>query len=340
MKSFPIFLTALLLPATAFAQLQWGRDLEDRKTFSIGLTFGSVFGLDGEVQETTRPIEQVGGRTSGAPPENYSWRELGFDEQFATLGLSLEKEWRLFTLQSHFLYGNPSVSGTADRDFFIGVDRVTFRGRDFEYMVIPEGQRLSGDLDIYAFDLRFLFTPVSFGDAYGPSFTPWGHLGLFAFMADYTVDAGPAQRVIQYENPPRDYVVGGRGSGRTGLVVPELGLGGKARLPISDRLDLHLQAYAAFLRYDGSSRDFGVSSRNEKAVNVDYTNLGARALLEWDLSDRVGAFAGVEFQHWRGEADIRATDRPREEILALREKFDKEVTFEMSSLVAVAGLRF
>lgn len=326
--------------SVASAQIQWGRDLEDRNTFSIGLTLGQVFGLDGEVQETTRPIETIGAPTSGAPPEDYSWKELGFDDSFFVGGLTLEKMWRFVTLQSHALYGQHSVSGTADRNFYIGVGTVRHGGQSYDYMVIPENEQFSGDIDAYAFDARMLITPLSFGSSRSIQFTPWVHLGVFGFIADYEINAGPSQKVIQYENPPRDYVVGGRGTGRTGLLVPELGFGGELSLAFNDRVRLSLQGHAAFLKYKGSNRDFGVSSRNEKAVEVDYRNIGARVLLEMAMNNRVDLILGVEFQYWTGDADVRAKDKPEEEMRALREKFDKEVHFEMSSVLGILGLRF
>ncbi len=325
---------------SADAQVQWGRDLEDRKTFSIGFSVGSVFGLDGEVQETTRPIEEIGGRTYGAPPEDYSWDELGFDKNFTSFGILFEKMWTYITLKGHATYGRPEVSSTADRDYYIGVGEVRHEGRKYDYMVIPEGDRFSGEIEAYALDLRMLITPVSFGSAHSVQFTPWLHLGLFAFAANYEVDAGPSQGVTQYENPPRDYVVGGKGSGLTGLLIPEFGLGGELYIPITDRVRLSLQGHAAILQYDGSTRDFGISSRNEKAVKVDYRTFGARALMEIELNEDVDLIAGLEFQYWTGDAEVRAVDRPREEILAMREKFDKDVTFEMTSLMAILGLRF
>lgn len=324
----------------ASAQVQWGRDLEDRNTFTIGLTLGSVFGLDGEVQETTRPIETIGAPTSGAPPEDYSWKELGFDDSFLTAGLTLEKMWRFVTLQSHALYGQHSVSGTADRNFYIGVGNVPYRGIDYDYMVIPKGEHFTGDIDAYAFDMRMLITPISFGSPRAAQFTPWVHVGFFGFVADYEINAGPAKRVIQYENPPRDYVVGGRGTGVTGLLVPEIGLGAELFVPLTDRVRLSLQGHAAFLKFKGSNRDFGVSSRNEKSVDVDYRNIGARALLEMEMNERMDLIVGVEFQYWTGDADVRATDKPEEDMRALREKFDKEAHFEMKSVLGIIGLRF
>lgn len=340
MRRFLIVLTAGLTALQAQAEMQTGRILEDRNTFAIGLTAGSVFGLDGEVQETTRPIEVIGGPTSGAPPEDYSWKELGFDENAAAFGLYVEKMWRFVTLQAQGSYAEISAAGIADRDYFIGVEKVEFGGQSYEYMVIPRGQRYSGDIESWIIDLRMLITPVSFGTSETPQFTPWVHIGLFSFIGDYTIDAGPARGVTQYENPPRDYVIGGKGTGTSGFLVPSIGGGGELYLPFSDALALSVQAHIAFLKYGGSSGDFGVSSRNEKAVDVDYLNYGLRMLVEIALSDNVDLIAGVEFQRWEGDAEVRAKDRSVEDILARREKFDKDVSFEMSSLMGIVGVRF
>lgn len=343
-NNLAFFLVVLLCyhigPVPSHGQFQAGRNLEGRKTFTVSLSLGSVFGLDGEIQETERPIEVIGGQTSGAPPEDYSWKELGFDDGFGTWGLNVEKVWKYITLQGHLSYGNPTVSSTSDRDYYIGVGEVSFQGQEFEYMVIEEGEDFSGDIDLYMLDLRMLITPIYFGDPDYVGFTPWLHVGLYSFLADYTINAGPARGVTQYENPPRDYVTGGTGTGQTGLLVPELGIGGELSLSLSERLRLYLQAHAALLKVSGTNRDFGVSSRNEKAVDVDYATAGARVLAEWLVSDRVDWIGGVEFRYMSGDAEIRATDKSNEEILTLREKFDKDAHFEMSSLTAFIGLRF
>jgi hypothetical protein len=324
----------------ATAQWQWGRDLNGVNTFTIHVIGGSVFDLEGEIQETSRPIEEIGGPTSGAPPEDYKWSELGFDDAFAAYGFGLEKTWSLFTFQSRFLTGNPSANSVADRDYYIGVGSVDFRGREYEYMKIPAGQAFTGDITLYTIDARLLFTPFSLGSATNVSFTPSLHVGLSAFIADYEIDAGPAQSVTQYENPPRDYVIGGRGTGITGLGIPELGIGAELRLSLGDNAALIVQGDASFLELSGNSSDLGVNSRNEKALSVSHLALGAKATLEIGLNDGMDLVVGAEYRTLSGDADVRATDKSEEEILTLREKFDKEAAFDVSSLTAFVGLRF
>jgi hypothetical protein len=62
------------------------------------------------------------------------------------------------------------------------------------------------------------------------SFTPWIHLGLQVIAGTFEVEAGPAERIQLYENPPREYVVGGKGEGDFGVFAPELGAGGELRM--------------------------------------------------------------------------------------------------------------
>lgn len=336
-----LFGLMVLIPLHA-ARAQWhaGRDLEDRRTFSIGITAGTIFNLDGEVRETERPLYAFTDDHSGAPPEDYSWDELGFDDNYLALGLVVEKMWRYITLNANAFYGNPTVSGTADRNYFIGVEEVAFRSRTYEHMMIPEGQRYRGDIRAGKLELRTQITPVSYRTRQKIELTPWIHLGLFGFIGDYEIDAGPAQGVRQYERPPRDYVIGGTGSGTTGILVPEIGLGGEVRFPLGDASHLSFQAHYALLKHSGRTGDFGISSRREKALDVDYHTYSVRAQFEFDRGERSDLIVGVEFTHRTGDAEVRAKDRPRDEVLELREKFDKDVHFQVSSLLAFVGLRF
>lgn len=326
---------------SASAQIQGGRYLPpDRETFRIGLAAGMVFGLDGEVKETTRPYYETAG-IPGAPPENYSWDALGFDDSFPVYGLNMEKLWQYATLQGRLFRGNPKLNGTADRDYYIGVSDISHQGRGYDYMKIPAGAEFDGDIDAWSMSLGLRITPVSFGnDEYIVEFTPWIHLGLFAFYGDYTINAGPSTGVVQYENPPRDYVVSGRATGTSGMVMPELGLGGEFRFHLTDGAALIAQGNAGYLRYNGSTDNFGISSRNEKDLEIDYFTLSARLILEIAMNPSMNLLIGLEFQSWTADAESRATAKTEEEILALREKYDKDISFDMNTFMAFIGFSF
>lgn len=330
----------LAAPAPLFAQFQSGRSVEGRETLRLGLSYGSVFGLDGEVRETTRPYYELTG-VDGAPPENYSWDELGFDDEFSTYGLFLEKMWRFATLHTRLFHGTPQLSGTADRDYYLGVEHVSYNGRDYEYLKIPRGTEYTGDLDIYTLSLGLRITPFSIGnDDHYVEFTPWLHLGFLAFAGDYVIDAGPARGVVQYERPPRDYVEGGRATGVSGLLVPEFGLGGEFRFYLTEAASLYLMGNLGLLKFDGSTGDFGISSRNEKNVEIDYLTVSARIMLEQAIHENINLLVGLEWQSWTADAESRATAKTAEEIEAIREKYDKEIAFEMNTVAGFVGLSF
>jgi len=321
------------------AEVHSGRNMEDRKDFSFGFSVGSAFDLDADVNETTRPLDEFRGQRS--PPENYSWEELGIDQEFSTLGFFLEKMWRYATLQLQVSYGNPEGNSIANRDYYIGVDDVSFQGKDYEYMKIPKGTAFSGDIDLYNIELGVNITPVEFeSDEYYLTFTPWIRLGVFAFISDYSIDAGPAQGVTQYENPPRDYVVGGNATGMNGIAIPEIGIGGELRFAVTDATHLSIEAGLNYLKYDGDTGDFGVSSRNEKNVDIDFIRLNTRITLEIALSDSTDFLIGFEAQTIDADATVEAKDKSREEIEEIREKFDKDITFTMNHINAFIGLRF
>jgi len=325
--------------STARAEVTAGRNLEDRETFTIGLTVGQAFGLDGEVREISRPIEDIGAKPA-TPPENYSWEELGFDDSFGGYGLFVENMWKYVTFQGHFFNGKPELNGVADRDYYLGVEEVDFEGREYEYMKIPEGQAYDGEIDLYTLDLALRITPVSFGSADYVEFVPWLHLGAFIFIGQYDIDAGPPQGVVQYENPPRDYVVGGQAEGTSGLVIPEYGFGGEFRFYVNDRTHLSVQGTLSALKLKGSTADFGISSRNEKDLDIDYLSANIRVMVEFMINDDLDLVTGIDFQTWDGDATAKATDKSEDEILELREKFDKDITFTMSSIAGLVGLRF
>jgi len=340
-KAFIVVCAVATIARPALAQVQAGRYLGDRETFRLYLDVGQAYGLDGEVQETTRPIEVAGLKPTTTPPENYSWHELGFDDNFPLYGLGWEKLWKYVTFNGRLVTGRPELSGTANRDYYLGVGDITYRGREYEYMKIPRGTQYEGEIDTYTLNLALRITPFSLGnEEYYTEFTPWIHLGLFNFLGDYEIRAGRAQGVVEYENPPREYVVGGTGSGMSGLVVPEYGLGGEFRFYLAESAALYLMGNVALLNLSGSTGDLGISTRNEKNVDVDYQTLTTRLLLEIEMTDSTDFLIGIEYQNTTADASSRAKIRSAEEAVVIREKLDKDITFEMNTLMGLIGFRF
>ncbi len=345
---FPVRITACSIlflglavagPGRAADFLHWGRIRDGRGTFDLELTGGRVTRIKGSVEETVRPYyEQIGKETEG---ESFSLAELGLDGKQATFGVRLEKRWRFFTLGLGGFYYNPSADTVALRDYYIGIsNEIEYQGRSYEYMMIPEGQPFTADMRTVFCDLSLLFTPVTVRPAENFEFIPAFYLGISGIFGTYDLDAGPPTGTVQYENPPRDYVVGGRTDGWAGVGVPAIGLGGEFRIGSPDGLRLTARALYGFFRYDGSTDHLPFSIRNEKNLDLEYDTFSGRVQMELPLSARVDFLLGAAYTYLKLDGEASAIEKSPEEIEELREKFDKKFNFEMSELHGFVGLRF
>ncbi len=337
-----IALVILAAPALAVTR---GRAFDPEKRFRLNATFGQVAPIDGFVQETTRPIFEITGQTErNSSAESYSFDEIGLEESDTTYGLALEYMWKYVTLQFDGSFATFTAQGTAFRDFFIGVQEVRFAGQPYEYQVILEGTPYTADLDAALLGLRAQITPVTFNAGGAVQMVPWAQVGLFGFTGQMEVAAGPALGVQLYENPARQYVQNGRSTGDVVAFVPEVGIGGELRFrlgrPGNGGPDLVLQAGYSIFEFEGSTGDLGISARNEKDVDVNYDSYEARALIEWPVSAGTSLVAGAELRTISADALSSAQQRSPEEVEALREKFDKNIDLEMTSVNAILGLRW
>ena len=95
----------------------------------------------------------------------------------------------------------------------------------------------------------------------------------------------------------------------------------------------------AVIEFRGTSGDLGVSSRNEKDIDVDYDSWDAKAMFEWPLSKNYDLVAGAGFRTIRADAMSEAQDRNFDETVALREQFDKAIDLEITRVNALFGPR-
>ncbi len=334
-----LFLMLASFPLWASDSTQWGRVEDDRGTFDVEITVGRVTRIEGSVEETIRPYyEQIGQDTPG---ESYSLDDLGLDGKQTTFGGRIEKRWKYLTLGFGGFYYNPSAEATAIQDYYIGIDdKIEYRGEEYEYLMIPEGQAFSADLKTAFCELSLLVTPATIAPLPDFEFLPFLYLGVVGVFGSYDIDAGPPRGTVSYENPPREYVVGGRSDGWTGAGVPAVGLGGEVRIGPPDGLRLTARACYSLFRYDGSTDYIPISIRHEKRLDLDYDSFSGRARLEFPLSEKADLFFGVSYTYLKLDGDATATDKEPEEIEELREKYDKKLYFEMVELHAFTGLSF
>ncbi|MCP5487679.1 MAG: hypothetical protein H7A43_03435 [Verrucomicrobia bacterium] len=337
-----IALSLVLAAMPTVAGMKEGRALDGDKTFSIRLLAGQLDGVSGTVEETKRAGTDAI-TDEGRFLETYSFEELGFDESYATYGIELEKNWSFFTLHLDLKHADISGESTARRIYAIGVEQVLFNGSDYEYMLIPEGTTFQSDMETLALDLKLKWTPFHFvSEERWISFSPWILVGLYAVGADFSVDAGPPQGVTTYETDPYPYVIGGRGEGQVGALLPEIGVGGEFRFGLwemnGDRAELALQIEYAFMDVAANTGDFGINSRNEKNIDTAFHNLDLRAQFELPLNENLDLLFGAGLKRIEVDATIEADRTPPDQ--RTTEKYDKTAELQMDYIYLFGGLKF
>jgi len=319
-----------------------GRAVQEKADGHLRITAGSINEIQGMVEETTRKVYVLEGRLEeAASGETYTEDDFNMKGPYPTLGLSLENQWKYFTLQLDVFGFKTDVNTVARRNYYIGIgEDIQYGGREYSNMKIPEGTPFSMDIVGGIVELRGLITPLTFKPSSILRITPWIDAGLMFFGGQYDIDAGESTGTTTYMNPPEDYVIGGSSSGFLGLGLPQIGLGGEIRIGAENAPNLVLQGDYAVCNYEGGSSFLTSSSKNEKNVDIDHTNMRARFMLEFPMSSGRLFMVGAQYQLIESEGSITTMDDTPEEILADREKFDKYAKFKLSSVMGMLGLTF
>jgi hypothetical protein len=207
-------------------------------------------------------------------------------------------------------------------------------------MTIPEGTPFSMDLTGFSIEFLGSITPFAVQPAEVLSLTPSLDLGLFGFVGAYNVSAGEASGVTVFQNPPEEFVIGGEGKGIVGLGVPEVGGGAELRIGRRNQTSLLLQGHYLICSYNGSSEFLTSSAEREKNVDADFYNIRARGLIEFPMSGGRRFSVGGQYQSVEAEGTITSVADTPEEILEMQERFDKNFTFKMVSVMGVVGMTF
>lgn len=338
--------SSLLVPVVSFADfVTSGRPVDPEKSLSLRAQVGQVSEIKGSVTETSRRLFELQGRDpSTYKTLSYSFEELGLTESDITYGVSLEKNWRYFTFRSDFSYMQASASGVPPRDFFIGVDKIYYKGQKYEYMKLEDNVPYDASLDAAIIDLRLQYTPFTLGEEYTIAFTPMLQVGLFGLAGTFEADQGPALRTQIYENPPHEYVVGGHGEGTLAGFAPSIGFGGELRFwlgrnDFGDR-EIAVQGTYAIFKFNGSSQTLGINARNDKDLDVDYSMIDLRVQYSHPLSAAVDLLFGAEFKSVSTEASSKSKAKTLAEAEINREKFDKDIDMDLTMFNFFAGIRF
>ncbi|MCF7837467.1 MAG: hypothetical protein K9N49_02460 [Candidatus Marinimicrobia bacterium] len=333
-----------VLASGALADVVGGRP--GAEGWRVGVAVGQMAKLSGIVDETKRAYSDYEERREEYAHrlETYSLEEFGLDKDTPIYGLRLQCTGRYFELAVGLDHLSPEATAVARRDYYLGVDKVQFEGQTYDYLLIPEGQTFDSELDAMLLDVRLRFTPFSLTIPKVLRLSPWLYAGLLGFYGQYEIDAGPATGITIYEAAEYEYVIGGRGTGSASGALPSVGLGGECVLLLGrgrhGPAELTLYGEWGLLRYDGRTSSLGFSARNEKDLDLDYTEWRLGARCDLPLNERLGFFVALEYRLIEAEATLEAQERPPEDQAVRLEKYDKAVDLEGAWWQVSAGLRF
>ena len=336
-----VFVGWALLPFSARAGAEWGGTLDKGRTQNLRFTLGAVLEFEGMVSETTRKLYDVTGATwSQADAESYGFNDFNLDGPYGAAGLSLDMAWRFFRLQLDTTFLNPSTRATARRDYYLAVgEDIEYGGGRYDHLQIPEGRTFEADLFGNMTELTLMFVPVGFRSGEFTSINPALEFGVLLFGGSYDIDAGETTGVVQYQNPPEDFAVGGVSSGFMVMGAPQWGPGVDVRFGKPGDLQVDLQVHYLFATYDGSTAWLTTADHRDKDLDFDHRNLRIHGQFEFPTGERALTL-GVQIQMVETEGTISSSSLDPEEILARQERFDKEFTFKSTSVMGTAGLVF
>lgn len=320
---------------------EWGGILSSNRTQNVRLLAGAVLEFEGVVAETTRKVYEVTGATeSQARAQTYGTSDFDLEGPYGTVGLSLDMAWKFFRLSLDTLFLNPSVSTIAKRDYYLSIGKdIDYQGTSYDRLMIPKNTPFSSEVFGNTTELLLSFVPVGFRLGENIVLNPSLDVGLLLFGGQYEIDAGESTGVIQYLNPPEDFVVGGKASGFIGMGAPQWGPGLEMRLGPEGGVQAVVQAHYLFFNYSGSTGFFTTADHREKGLDFSHSNLRLRGQVEFPL--RRGAWnIGLQAQFIETEGSVTSQATDPAEILAKRERFDKTFDFRVQSVLATIGLSF
>lgn len=339
-------LLATLLTLTAAtgalcAGVEWGGCLEPGRNQNLRLSFGVVSEFEGMIAETRRKLYDVTGSTwKQDDAEIYSTSDFNLDGPYRAMGFSLDMAWAFVQLQLDSIFLNPTTSATARRDYYIAIsDSIEYRGQSYDHLMIPAGAPFHAELFGNMTELNFLLVPVGFNIGDFVRINPSWAFGLVLFGGRYEIDAGEPRGTKTYQNPPEEFVVGGETSGLTILGAPQWGPGVDLHLGQSDGVQVRLRAQYLFASYDGGTGWFTTADHREKNLDFSHKNLRIRGQVEIPLN-RVALTLGLQAQFIETDGTVSSSATDPADILARQERFDKEFSFRLQSLLGTIGITF
>ena len=320
---------------------EWGGSCPPGQRQQLRLHVGAATRFEGMVAETTRKFYDATGQTwKQDDAETYGTSDFDLDGPYGLFGLAGEAQGQFFGFRLETSFFQASTRTTARRDYYLGIgDDIEYGGRRYDHLMIPAGTPFEAELTGNMTELVLRLIPFGFAVGESWSIDPSLEAGVLFFGGKYEIDAGPSTGTTQYQNPPEDFVVGGRATGYAGLVAPQWGPGLDVRFDGFAGARFLLQGHVLFFDYDGSTSFFTSADHREKNLDFSHRNYRLRGQIEWP-SKRAALSLGVQLQWIEAAGTIESQATDPAEIIERRERFDKEFSFELETVLLTLGVTF
>ena len=348
-KHFPplvAIIAAAMFASGLFAQAEWdwtsatpeNRDSEWR------LYFGAITTIKGTVDETFRAFYAATGQDyKQALAESYDLSDFGLDGPYQTIGFHFDHAWKFWAFKWDMLFFDISTEARAKRDYYIGVGKdISYHGRKYDHLMVPKGDDFSIDLFGAMADAMFSFTPITFfyGSNDDMRLTPSIDLGLVFFGGQFEIDDGNPRGTTVYQNPPVNFVIGGKSESFIGGGAPKIGAGATFVKGCDGDPQWVSHVDIGYFSYDGSTKPFTSSGHREKELDVSMFTLGAETGFVLPMGDVIALTGGLRLQFLSLTGEIKSKEKEKEKIIAARERFDKSVDFTVTMAMVYLGLTF
>lgn len=340
-----ILAAAILMPSPAAAEAtwDWGNPVVEDRNTQWELSLGSILSVDGSVDETFRAYYAATGQDhKQSLAESYDLGDFGIDGSYTTWGIHFSHQWKYWDFHWDTIFWSMSSDAKAKRNYYIGVgDEISYRGKKYDHLKIPGGTDFSIDFTGALSEALFSFTPFTFEyDEDYMRLVPSVDLGLALVGGEYEIDAGAPRGTAVYQNPPVDFVIGGKSSSFVGAGAPMIGLGAEFRVGYDDYVQWVSRANLGYFTYSGSTKAFTSSSHREKDLDLDFFSLTLGTEVILPMTARTCFTIGGRIQYIDISAEIKSKEKSAAETAAAHERFDKSADVDILFAQLYIGITF
>lgn len=326
------------------AEWDWCGATPENRDSQWRLQLGMIASISGSVDETFRAFYAATGQDyKQALAESYDLKDFNVKAPYYTLGFHYERDWKWWAFKWDMMFFDIEADAVARRDYYIGVGKdISYHGRHYDHLMIPRGDNFSADVAGCMSDLLFSFTPVTFfyGGDDSMRLTPSVDIGLVLFGAQYKIDDGAPRGSTVYQNPPVDFVIGGKSSSIIGGGAPKIGLGGTFTSGRDGERQWITHADIGYFSYSGSTKPFTSSSHRAKDLDLSMFSINAETGFSFPLSNGMALTTGLRLQFLDISGEIKSKAKETSRVIADRERFDKSVDFTMVTTIFYVGLAY